>query len=409
MSHIKELINKYCSNGVKYASLGELGNFYGGLSGKNKLDFENGNAKWVTYSNIYSNLAVDLNINDYVKVGENEKQNYIQKGDILFTGSSETREESGIASVVTIEPTEKIYLNSFCFGFRLNDPSILLPDYCKYLFRTPLLRNQIIKTASGVTRFNVSKKKMESVKIPLPNLELQKEIANRLDKFYYKNKEYLKCIEQEIEYRKVLTDKIIGKIVISINDGEEVTLRDIVDFKNGKGHEKNIVSEGKYIVVNSKFISTNGRVKKYSDEQICPLIKDDILMVMSDLPNGKALSKCFLVDKDDTYTLNQRIGCFHIKNDLKILPEYLTKFLNRNKQLLEYDNGIDQTNLRKDDILDIAIIIPSLEKQKEIIEKINGILSINDELIELMEKEFKNRTLQSDALLKEYFDYKEVK
>ena len=58
-----------------------------------------------------------------------------------------------------------------------------------------------------------------------------------------------------------------------------------------KDTKKNIIDNGKYIVVNSKFVSTNGEVKKYSDQQICPLYKNDILMVMSDLPNGACISK----------------------------------------------------------------------------------------------------------------------
>ncbi len=33
----------------------------------------------------------------------------------------------------------------------------------------------------------------------------------------------------------------------------------------------------------------------------------DILMVMSDLPNGKALAKAFLVDADNRYAVNQRV------------------------------------------------------------------------------------------------------
>jgi len=66
---------------------------------------------------------------------------------------------------------------------------------------------------------------------------------------------------------------------------------------NGKGHEKKIDKRGKYIVVNSKFVSTEGKVKKYSAEQISPVFKNDILMVMSDLPNGKAL--VFVVDRKD--------------------------------------------------------------------------------------------------------------
>ena len=137
-----------------------------------------------------------------------------------------------------------------------------------------------------------------------------------------------------------------------------VSLDYIADFKNGKGHEKSIVADGKYIVVNSKFISTDGQVRKYSDDQICPLYVDDILMVMSDLPNGRALAKCYLVDEDDKYTLNQRIGAFTVSRPDLVTTKYLYYILSRNPQLLRYDNGADQTNLRKADILNILIAIP---------------------------------------------------
>lgn len=151
---------------------------------------------------------------------------------------------------------------------------------------------------------------------------------------------------------------------------------------NGKGHEKYIEDNGKYIVVNSKFISTNGEVKKYSDLQISPLFKDMILMVMSDLPNGKALAKCFIVDEDNKYTLNQRIGAFTIKNTNIITTYFLFYILNRNKQLLTYDNGVDQTNLRKDNILNISIPIPSLSEQQRIVSILDKFESLVNDLSE---------------------------
>jgi type I restriction enzyme S subunit len=139
-------------------------------------------------------------------------------------------------------------------------------------------------------------------------------------------------------------------------------------FANGKGHEKVISEDGKYIVVNSKFISTDGQVAKLSNNQICPLFKDDILLVMSDLPNGKALSKTFIVDEDQKYTLNQRIGGITVKNKDELLPKFLHYFLNRTPQLLKHDNGVDQTNLRKGQILEVKIPIISPAKQAHIVE-----------------------------------------
>ena len=159
MNKIDEMIARLCQQGVEYKMLGELGSFYGGLTGKSKEDFHDGNAKFITYMNVFSHLKVDIDIDSYVKIAENERQNTVQKGDILFTGSSETREECGISSVLVDTVDCPLYLNSFCFGFRFFNQELLLPDFAKHLFRAHSLRKQIIATANGVTRFNVSKEK----------------------------------------------------------------------------------------------------------------------------------------------------------------------------------------------------------------------------------------------------------
>ena len=129
MSRIDKLINEKCPDGVEFRELGELGVFYGGLTGKSKDDFTDGKSKFVTYMNVFSNIAVDTNICSFVKVGEKEKQNRIQYGDILFTGSSETPNECGMSSVMTEVIDEPLYLNSFCFGFRLNELDLFLPGF----------------------------------------------------------------------------------------------------------------------------------------------------------------------------------------------------------------------------------------------------------------------------------------
>ena len=148
---------------------------------------------------------------------------------------------------------------------------------------------------------------------------------------------------------------------------EWLPLRELAEFRNGKGHEKDIVPNGQYVVVNSKYISTDGEVVKYTNTQICPLFKNDICLVMSDLPNGKALAKCRLIDENDKYSLNQRIGAFVNKDDEKLINKYLFYILNRNPQLLRYDNGTDQTNLKKDEILNISIPVPTKEIQERIV------------------------------------------
>ena len=140
MSKLEQLITELCPDGVKYRTLGELGKFYGGLTGKSKGDFTDGNATFITYKNVYSNPALNINPDDTVKIVEGENQRTLEYGDVIFTGSSETPDECGFSSVVTKKPEKPLYLNSFCFFFRFDDISIIEPDFAKHLFRSQSLR-----------------------------------------------------------------------------------------------------------------------------------------------------------------------------------------------------------------------------------------------------------------------------
>ena len=213
MTKFDNLIQELCPDGVRYKSLGEVGLFFGGLTGKSKEDFVDGNAKFITYKNVYSNPALRIDVDDKVKISADEKQNLLQYGDVIFTGSSETLEECGLSSVVTTETNEKMYLNSFCFFLRFNDGDLFLPDFSKHLFRLSELRQQIKKTASGTTRFNVSKEKMRKVVIPVPPLPVQREIVRILDNFTELTAELTARKQQYAYYRdKLLTHSSETKI-----------------------------------------------------------------------------------------------------------------------------------------------------------------------------------------------------
>ncbi|PYD01810.1 restriction endonuclease subunit S [Microbacterium esteraromaticum] len=168
---------------VRRVSMGDAGSFFGGLNGKSKADFTDGNARFVSYINVFNNIAVDLTRDDFVRVDPGERQRTLTRGDIIFTGSSETPDEVGMSSVVTQDLAEPTYLNSFSIGFRLDDPDLLDPEFAKHLFRSTGMRQQIIKTASGVTRFNVSKARLGKVEFPVPSKDEQARIAGVLDDF----------------------------------------------------------------------------------------------------------------------------------------------------------------------------------------------------------------------------------
>ena len=182
--------------------MSEIGTFYSGLSGKSKEDFQNGNAKFITYVNVFNHPALITDVVDRVRIFDGEKQNTVQYGDLLFTGSSETPDECGMCSVLTHHIEEKLYLNSFCFGFRFNDLSGINPDFMKFLFRSSAIRKLICKTANGVTRYNVSKKEFAKIVIPIPTMTVQNEIAAILDKFYALLGDLTAGLPAEIEKRR---------------------------------------------------------------------------------------------------------------------------------------------------------------------------------------------------------------
>ena len=182
-SYYRDSLMTFKESSVRRVPLGDVGVIFGGLTGKTKADFSHGNARFVSYVNIFNNIAVDTSREDFVRVDSTERQRSLKRGDVLFTGSSETAAEVGVSSVVTEELVEPLYLNSFSIGFRPGDPTVLEPDFTKHLFRSDVMRKQVVRTASGVTRFNVSKARLAEVEVPIPPLGDQRRIASILDKF----------------------------------------------------------------------------------------------------------------------------------------------------------------------------------------------------------------------------------
>jgi type I restriction enzyme S subunit len=161
--------------------LGDLGETYGGLSGKTKDDFGDGECSFITYMNVFTNTVAKIDGLEKVSIGAYEKQNKVKTGDILFTASSETPEEVGMASVWNYE-IPNVYLNSFCFGFRLTKP--VDPIFLAYLLRSGVYRKQITMLAQGSTRYNLSKSSLMNMEVSLPENEEQKLIRDffiRLD------------------------------------------------------------------------------------------------------------------------------------------------------------------------------------------------------------------------------------
>ena len=346
---------------------------------------------------------------------EKDGLNWLRIGDIeasakYITHTSQKIKKEGLSKTTLVKNGDFILSNSMSFGrpyimkteacihdgwlaFKDIKLNIVNIEFLYYLFESDLLQNNFKTIAAGSGVKNLKKESVSNIFVDIPLISEQKKIAeilSNIDLEIGKIKEIISQLEKLKDgiLREIFTTGInhknfkktkIGNIPV---EWDVKRLEEVVFFENGKAHENFIDDNGNFIVVNSKFIAQNGEVVKRTNKGLKILNKGDIAIVMSDIPRGKALAKCFFVDEDNKYTLNQRIG---LLRPLGSYSKYFFYFLNRNKYFLNFSNETSQTNLRKQQVLDCPIAIPPVSEQEKIAEII---LSIDEKLsINILYKE----------------------
>ena len=256
------------------------------------------------------------------------------------------------------------------------------------------LQNEFAMRVEGGSVTNLYFEKLKNIDVSFPSIREQEMIAA-----YFENIDNLitlhqrKCDETK-KLKKFMLQKMFPKkdakkpeirFAGFTNDWEQRKLMEVAEYRNGKAHENEINDDGEYIVVNSKFVSTNGEIRKFSYAQNEPLYENEIAFVLSDVPNGRAIARTFLVDKSGKYTLNQRIAGITPHEDTD--PYYLYIKMNRNEYFLKFDDGNKQTNLSIKDVLNYEDMYPSYKEQQ----KIGMYFQQLDHLITLHQRAYYNK------------------
>lgn len=237
-------------------AISKIGDTVNGLSGKKGADFGSGKP-YVQYKQVFDKSFIDFAECGRVSVGNDENQNELQKGDILFTTSSETPDEVGFASVIINQPNEPTYLNSFCFVLRPFNLEKLNPNFSRYLFRSPIYRKSVNAIAQGAIRYNLSKGAFLDLELPVPKPKEQQKIAaclSSLDDLIEAHNNKLEALK---DHKKGLMQNLfpqksekVPKLRFPefVNDGdwEEKDLGAICNITNGKANAQDHIENGKY-------------------------------------------------------------------------------------------------------------------------------------------------------------------
>lgn len=345
-----------------------------------------------------------------------ESDNYKNEGIPVLTANKSfilgyTDEKNNIYSRVPVIifddfTTEKKYVD-FPFKVKSSAIKILKPkgnNVLKFVFE---LMNTINFEAKEHKRYYISTYQKLFVYVPEDVKEQQKiaDCLSSIDELIDAESRKLKALEK---YKKGLMQKLFpaeGKTLPEwrfpefkhCGNWEQATLTKVAFYENGKAHENYIEEYGKYIVVNSKFIATDGEVTKHSNTANLLAKRGDTLMVLSDVPNGRALAKCYFVDENDKYTVNQRI-CRLRPYDIDSL--FLFYYVNRNKYFLDFDDGVKQTNLKKSDVLACPLLKPKEKREQQ---KIADCLSEIDTMITEQLKKIERLETHKKGLLQGLF------
>jgi len=374
--------------GVEWKKLGEVADIYGGLTGKTKADFENGNALFVPYKNIYENYEVNAKELAYVKVSDDEKQHKVEYGDVLFTGSSETVEEVAYSSAVTTHFEGAIYLNSFSFGVRFHKEIELMPEFSKHLFREIGMRKQLKKTASGVTRFNVSKKRFKHILIPIPPLHVQQEIVRILDKFTELETELEAKLETELELRKQQYERYRDQLLspdkgLSETEVEWKKLGEVCSIKTGKGvTKKDAATDGRYPII-SGGKTPMGYIDVFNRQANTVTVS----RVGANAGFVSYITECFYLN-DKCFSAVPKESCPVIGRFLY----YALKSQEERLSALQSEGGVPTINTRK--LGSIPIPIPPLSEQQRIVSVLDKFHTLTTSINEGLPREIELRKQQ---------------
>ena len=371
---------------LKGISLSEVGRFYGGLSGKKKDDFGVGNSKFITYMNVLTNTIAKRDMCESVNVGAQEKQNAVVSGDVIFTQSSETAEEVGMASVWIHH--FNVYLNSFSFGFRLFDKKGIDPVYLAYLMRSHAYRKKISMQAQGISRYNLSSSRLSSIKINIPEIREQQKIAE----FFMSLDEKIAITEKVLNKSEIISSNILAKVYSgdirfkqadgsSFPDWEKRQLSQLLRFQNGINASKNKFGSGTKLIsvkevlrdfpVTYDSITSSVEVDEKEAQRFSVEYGDVLFQRSSETAEEAGSANVYLDCRPAVF------GGFVIrgKKTTDYQPQFLKMALRSpavRQQIVRLAQGAQHFNIGQEHISTVEIQFPCLEEQEKIAELVTA-------------------------------------
>lgn len=335
--------------------------FSGGTPSSTNRSYYNGEIPFIRSGEI-SKCSTELMINK--EAISNSSAKMVEKGDLLYALYGATSGEVAISKISGA-------INQAVLCIRSQESVTYIFNYLK------MKKDQILKTYIQGGQGNLSASIIKKVDINLPYKEEQKKIGDffsKLDHQIELEEKKLELLEQQKRgyMQKVFSQELRFKDKKDnyYSDWKNYQLKDLTYYKNGKGYEKVATTNGKYNIINLNSIGVKGELKdsgKYTDFEDDTLLKNDLIMILSDVAKGNLIGMTAIIDENNKYLLNQRIALLRIKNSLITNAYFLYLYINFNrKYFINMSTGMSQLNINKKTVEDFQVNLPSIEEQNKI-------------------------------------------
>lgn len=370
-----------------------------------KIDYKKEGIPLVRISNI-ENGIVNINECIYVnKLEKNEEKYVIEKGDLLIALSGATTGKNGVYYL-----DEIAYLNQRIGNIKIKNKEKVLNEYRNYYIA--LKNEDILNLAYGGAQPNISPKVIEFISIPLPPIKEQQRIVNRIESLFAKldrAKELIENTLAQFEQNKmaILHKAFTGELTVkwrkenNINEKNffnKVKLKNVIKLISGRDVSVSLCNDKSigipYILGASNIKDNKFFIERWIENPVVVSEKNDILLSVKG-----TIGKLYL-QKEEKINISRQIMALRALNELN--THYLYYFLLRECERLKFEgNGLIPGISRKD-ILDLNILLPTLEEQQEIVNILDNLLAKYNK-IKNLEQQLEKIELLKKAILAKVF------
>ena len=323
----------------------------------------------------------------------------VELNDVLITT------EAPLGNVASVDRTD-IALAQRVIKYR-GKIDLLDNLFLKQKFLSESFQEILKSKATGGTVQGIKGSVLHQIPLVVPSKAEQTKIASFLSNVDEKISQLTQKHALLSQYKQGMMQKLFSQqIRFKADDGsefgewEEKILSELFDYANGKSFEAEVVENGKFklITLNSIDIKANlKKVHKTISNSDNSLIKNDLIMILSDVAHGNFLGLTAIIP-DNSYVLNQRVGRLRSRSEINIV--FIRFYINFNQKYFKLNGqGSSQLNLSKADILNFPVSLPCIEEQT----KIANFLSAIDQKIEVVAQQIEQAKTWKKGLLQQMF------